>query len=219
MRLRDEPKLRRALHGLYVALFEARKLSPDDFKDSRLTTIQTAFMGVEDCGWRVIGITPEALELLATMDFHKHKLPRRLCRGHVVDRIQTTRALFAHAKPLNQKRFFETFLANDCTVIMLVEQNRGKSSFPRYLDIDNPDADFFPNGGLIGWKQRKKERDFLAVLHTDFKKGRCLTVDSGRSPDKPVRMAKRHADSLSKKPRKAGGKGVAKPSGRSGTFR
>jgi len=180
VRLRDDPKLRRALYGLYVALFEARTLSPDDFKDSRLTTIQTAFMGVENYGWRVIGITPEALELLATVDFQKHKLPRRLCRGHVVDRIQTTRALFAHVKPLNQKRFFETFLTNDCTVIMLVEQNRGKLLFPPYLEIDNPDAVLFPNGGLIGWKQRKTERDFLQALHIDFKKGRCRVMKPGR---------------------------------------
>lgn len=189
MRLRHDPKLRRALYGLYVALFEARKLSPDDFKASRLTTIQTAFMGVEDCGWRVIGITPEALNLLATVDFQKHRLPRRLCRGHVVDRIQTTRALFAHVKPLNQKRFFEFFLENDCTVIMLVEQNRGTSSFPGYVKIDNPDAALFPNGGLIGWKQRKAEREFLAELYTELKVGRCRRVKSGRRRKEPVPRA------------------------------
>jgi len=179
MRLREDSKLRSALYGLYVALFEAKRLSPQDFKDSRLTTIQTAFMGVENVGWRVVGITPEALKRLASVKFRKHQLPRALCRGHLVNRVQTTRQLFAHTKPLSKKQFFDIFLSNDCTVIMLVEQNKTGVSFPRYIDIDNPDAELFPNGGLIGWKHRKKERDFLAELHKEFKKGRCKFVEAG----------------------------------------
>jgi len=163
-----------------VALFEAKQLSPDDFNDSRLTTIQTAFMGVEDCGWRVIGITPEALELLASANYRKQDLPRRLCRGHKVDRIRTTRRLFALSKPLKQKQFFEIFLKNDCTVIMLVEQNRGPAGFPGYIKIDNPDAELFSNAGLMGWKHRRKERDFLADLHSGFKKGHGRLVKAGR---------------------------------------
>ena len=61
MRLRTDPALRKALYGLYVALFNAKQACPNDFRGSRLTTIQTAIMGIEDYGWRVIGITREAL--------------------------------------------------------------------------------------------------------------------------------------------------------------
>lgn len=194
MRLREDSKLRSALYGLYVALFEAKKLSPQDFKDSRLTTIQTAFMGVENFGWRVVGITPEALKRLASVKFRKQELPRALCRGHVVNRVQTTRLLFSHAKPLSKKRFFDIFLLNDCTVIMLVEQNKTGVRFPRYVAIDNPDAELFPNGGLIGWKHRKKERDFLAELHKDFRNGRCEVVETNLPRDRTVHRAKPRAN-------------------------
>ena len=83
MRLRIDAELRKALYGLYVALFNAKKACPEDFHGGRLTTIQTAIMGIENYGWQVVGITREALELLATENFDKNKLPRRLCRGHI----------------------------------------------------------------------------------------------------------------------------------------
>src|SRR5438552_2981048 len=119
MRLRTDSRLRQALYGLYVALFNAKQVCPDDFRGGRLTTIQTAFMGIENYGWRVVGITREALDLLATVDFNKNKLPRSLCRGHIVDRIETARSLFTREEPMSLEDFFDTFLHNDRTVIML----------------------------------------------------------------------------------------------------
>lgn len=165
MRLRTDPEIRRALYGLYVALFEAKTVCPADFGDGRLTTIQTAVMGIENWGWRVIGITTEALDLLATADFRKDKLPRRLCRGHIVDRIQTTRLLFGSGAPLALDDFFDTFLHNDRTVIMLNEQNRRAEPFPSFIEFDNPNGELFPNGALMSWKHRQAEREYLRRLY------------------------------------------------------
>lgn len=167
MRLATDPTLRQALHGLYVALFNAKRACPADFHGSRLTTIQTAIMGVEDYGWRVVGITREALDLLATADFNKNKLPRQLCRGHIIDRIVTTRLLFERKAPMGIDEFFEAFLNADRTVIMLNKQNDHTKQFPDYIKIDNPDAALFPNGSLMSWKHRKKEREFLRQLHSE----------------------------------------------------
>jgi hypothetical protein len=172
MRLRKDSNLRSALYGLYRALFEAKKSCPDDFNDSRLNTIQTAYMALENVGWRVVGITPEALKLLASVDFRKEALPRKLCRGHIVDRIQTTRKLFNRKQPVSERGFFQIFLASDRTVIMLAEQNQHGSAFPNFIEVDNPDGTLFPNGGLMAWKHQKKERDFLMALakHHKIKK-------------------------------------------------
>ena len=168
MRLKTDPALRKALYGLYVALFKARKTSPDDFHDGRLTTILTAIMGIENYGWRVIGITRGALELLATVDFNKNKLPRSLCRGHKYDRIKTTKKLFNQEKPMQIDEFFKVFLCNDQTVIMLNKQNDHTKQFPKFIKIDNPDAELFPNGSLMGWKHRKIERDCLRRLYSSL---------------------------------------------------
>lgn len=166
MRLRTDPVLRQALYGLYVALFNAKQTCPDDFHDRHLTTIQTAIMGIENYGWRVIGITREALDLLATADFNKNKLPRRLCRGHIIDRVLTTRLLFDREEPMSLESFFDTYLDNDRTVIMLNEQNHHTMSFPTFIEIDNPDGELFPNGSLMSWKHRKMEREYLRHLHS-----------------------------------------------------
>jgi hypothetical protein len=149
-------------------------LGPEDFHGGRLTTILTAIMGIEDYGWRVVGITREALDLLAITDFNKNKLPRQLCRGHIVDRIETTRLLFQREAPMGLEEFFEVFLKSDRTVIMLNKQNDHTKPFPAYIEIDNPDAALFPNGSLMGWKHRKKEREFLRELH--FEHLRCRRI-------------------------------------------
>lgn len=122
-------------------------------------------MGIENYGWRVVGITREALNLLATADFDKNKLPRRLCRGHIVNRIQTVRSLFTGKEPLPLEEFFRTFVDNDRTVVMLNTQNDHSKPFPVYIEIDNPTAELFPNGSLVSWKHRKRERDYLRQLH------------------------------------------------------
>ena len=167
MRLETDQALRQALYGLYVALFNAKKACPNDFPYGRLTTIQTAIMGIEDYGWRVVGITREALDLLAKKDFYKNKLPRRLCRGHIRGRKETTKLLFGEENPMPLEAFFNLFLANDQTVIMLSEQNHANPS-PTYIEIDNPNAELFSNGSLMGWKHRKKERDYLRQLHSEL---------------------------------------------------
>lgn len=168
MKLETDPILRQALHGLYVALFNAKRACPTDFHGSRLTTIQTAIMGIEDYGWRVVGIPREALDLLATVDFDKNKLPRQLCRGHIIDRIETTRLLFDREKPMHLGEFFKAFLNADQTVIMLNKQNDHTKHFPDYIKIDNPNAALFPNGSLMSWKHRKKEREFLRHLYLEL---------------------------------------------------
>ena len=121
-------------------------------------------MGIENYGWRVIGITREALDLLATKDFNKSKLSGQLCRGHKKDRIKTTRELFDLKKPMKLDEFYKVFLRNDQTVIMLKKQNNTKP-FPKFIKINNSNAELFPNGPLIGWKHRKKECEYLRQLH------------------------------------------------------
>jgi hypothetical protein len=173
MRLKTDTHLRKALYGLYLALFEASKACPKDFHRGRLTTILTGMMGLENDGWRVVGITSAALRLLAQTEFDKRKLPRKLCRGHLVDRSRTASVLFERPTPAELREFFEVFLQNDRTVIMLAEENpaRHAGEFPEFIPIDNPDAELFPNGSLIGWKHRESDREFLRELHATVQRG------------------------------------------------
>lgn len=162
-RMYTDEALREALHSLYVALHAAHKKTPADFHNGRLTTILTGIKGVENLGWRVVGITREALAVFAEHDFNRPS--RMLCRGHIKDRAATTRRLFEGDVPLPLTEFFDVFLEADQTVIMTTAQNKMHAAFPKYIQIDNPTAELFPNGSLVGWKHRKQEREFLKRLH------------------------------------------------------
>ena len=73
---------------------------------------------------------------------------RRLQRGHITDRVETARQLFSGDKPL-----------------------------PKYIAIDNPGAQLFPCGSLIGWQHRKAEVDFLRQLFKE--QGEANPVNAG----------------------------------------
>ena len=167
MIIRSDQTLRLAIYGVYVALFNARLQCPDGFLDRDMTRLLTGLMSAKEWSWRVIGITPEALEVFAEHDF---KRPAgKLQRGHQVDRVVTARELFQREKPENIDEFFHTFLKNDQTVLMTNQQNRHRkvASVPQYIPIDNNEATLFPSGTLVGWKHRKVEVDFLRQLHLD----------------------------------------------------
>lgn len=80
-------------------------------------------MGARPWSWRVIGITPAALELFAINDFKRP--PRQLQRGHKQDRASTAQALyFDIPEPMTLVQFFEFFLERDKTVIMTNDENK-----------------------------------------------------------------------------------------------
>lgn len=168
--------LRESLYSLYLALHQAKQNCPNEFSDGRLTTILTSIMGLENHGWRVVGITKQALQKYSDNNF-KHP-PKCLCRGHVVDRVETTRRLFKSNIPEPIDIFFDIFIKNDCTVIMLNEQNRNQLDLDCVITIDNPNGELFPNTGFIGWKYRKAEQNFLRQLHSNL---HPLEVNEGAS--------------------------------------
>ena len=114
---------------------------PDGFRDNDTTRLLTALMGSMPWSWRVIGITPEALDLFKQNNFKRP--PRLIQRGHQINRIETARKLFAGPAPAKLDEFFDIFLKNDETVLMTSEQNKQKL-FPNYITINNPNADLFP---------------------------------------------------------------------------
>jgi len=50
---------------------------------------------------------------------------------------------------------------------MLNEQNR-TTPFPSFVEINNPNGELFPNGSLMSWKHRAKEREYLRQLHSSL---------------------------------------------------
>ena len=155
------------MHAVYVAIFKAKQACPNGFGDNDVTRLLTSLMGGKPWSWRVVGITPEALDLFAQNNFKRP--PKLIQRGHKFARVKTARKLFERPAPATLDEFFRIFLKNDKTVLMTAEQNQRKQ-FPKYSGINNPDGDLFPCGPLVGWQHGKNEVEFLRKLYARTKK-------------------------------------------------
>lgn len=158
--------LRTALFDLYLALFTTFKKNPGVFTKADATRMLTSLMGSRPWSWRVIGITPDALEVFAANNFQR--VAGLVHRGHRNDRASTAQMLLLErTTPMPIDDFFETFLLRDQTVLMTKKQNkhRPRGVFPDFIDISS-DEEVFPCGTLVGWRHRKAEVEYLKNLYT-----------------------------------------------------
>lgn len=155
----------RTTYALYWALHQVHKKAPTVWTVQECTRVLTAIMAAKSYSWRVIGITPSALHEFAGADF-RNKSGQGITRAHLRPRIETVRTLMLPPEPLSQEIFFDTWLANDTTVLCARGENRG--AIPKYIPIDNEQGTLFScHGKLAGWHHRKTEQDFLRALHRD----------------------------------------------------
>lgn len=127
----------RALHGLSSALHQAHKQAPTFLRIQDCKRILTAIMGEQTFSWRVIGITPAALDAFAATGFNS-KSGQGITRAHLRQRIDTVRELLLPDKPLSEREFFEIWLANDRTILCARGEN--KVAIPKYIPIENDDG-------------------------------------------------------------------------------
>lgn len=168
MRALIKPAHQRALYDLYLKLFSIYKLCPDLFPDMRLTTVFTAIMGSQPWGWRVVGISRNALKEYKKVQY-KHPA-HALHRGHIKMRANTAKKFLEKPDaPLSREKFFKAYLEGDKTLIMTVEENRSGKIPDDYVKIRNPRGELFRNAS-IGWRHGKVETEFLRALASSLKR-------------------------------------------------
>jgi hypothetical protein len=109
--------------------------------------------------WRVVGITPKALELYRLNNF---KSSKGLVRGHLNMRIKTFELFFSTDRELSFNEFWKLFKKNDPVILMTKEENNSHD-IPSYIKISNPKAKFFTNSG-INWQLTKQDVELLKSL-------------------------------------------------------
>jgi hypothetical protein len=157
------------IHAVYVAVYNL------PFKTQQKSTLLTTLMGGADWSWRVTGITVGALEALAANDYRYVK--GKVCRAHLVARIDTARAVFEIPQPLPEDQFFTRIWKNDKTVIATKSENKTGGTLPKALPIDS-NLGMFTCNPLVGFKCGKKEADFLRNLHKAYKAGVVAVKES-----------------------------------------
>lgn len=148
-------------HALYVALHAARRVAPELWTDQQCTHVLSTMMGRQNWSWRVVGVTPAALDALAGVNFYNRK-ELGLVRAHLVNRIVFIRQLMHMPQPASFDYFVRHWTANDRTVLALRSEN-GKDGFRAYLPFNA--LGLFSSERLAGWVHGKAERVFLKELN------------------------------------------------------
>jgi hypothetical protein len=186
----------RTTYALYWALHQVHKKAPTVWTVQECTRVLTAIMAAKSYSWRVIGITPSALHEFASAGF-RSRSGQGITRAHLRPRIETVRTLMNPPEPLSQETFFDTWLANDATVLCAKGENR--ATIPKYIPIDNElGALFSGHRKLAGWHHRKAEQDFLRALHQDHTKSNQKRAEPERSSAKVIRKEIRIAHNKGK---------------------
>ena len=147
---------KKKIYAVYLAIFAL------PFPLPKKTTLLTALMGGTVWSWRVVGITPSALELLAENGYRYKK--GNICRAHLVARIETARKVFERRRPFSESHFFNRFWENDKTVIATRAENRTNNGLPKKWIRINSDLGLFPSG-LVSFRHGRKEVSHLRELH------------------------------------------------------
>lgn len=149
-----------ASYELYVALHRAHRQHPMIFDMGRCTSILTAIMGGRTWSWRVVGITPAALQKFRDAGYKK--LPGDgIQRGHIQSRFKTTAELMQPEEPLSPENFARVWIENDQTVLCAKGEN--KDSLPDFISFADVEHALFQSS-KVAWRHGKAERDFLMTL-------------------------------------------------------
>lgn len=151
---------RSAIYAVYAAIFNL------PFALRRKNMLLTTLMGGAAWSWRVTGITVGALEVLEANNYKYAK--GKVCRAHMVARIETARRVFDLPQPMPEDEFFKIFWENDKTIITTKSENKTGGTLPEPLPIDY-ELGLFQSNNLVGWKHGKKEADCLRKLHAAYK--------------------------------------------------
>ncbi len=155
----DIEEVKKALYEIYLVLYKHRHIYK---RPSHLVATYTEAFANQPWTWKVVGITRQALDLLAANDF---EIPtHQICRGHFIDRRATIKEMFARDQPMQFDEFWETAIERDKTVLMTYKENGKGKPFPEYIPFDS--GDLFPDG--VGVTYRKAEKEFLKKKHSEL---------------------------------------------------
>lgn len=120
--------------------------------------------------WRVIGITKEALELLASCGFEKP--PKAIQRGHLVSRADVAAYIFSQSEGFISKQELEYVLwFYDQTVLMTVDQNKKTYATPEFYKFEFDEGlDVLFASAYIGHVYGEREKNFIRDFFSNKEK-------------------------------------------------
>lgn len=150
------------IYAVYLALHKGHRLAPDVWTVTECNRVLSAATAAKAKSWRVIGITPEALERLTSFGF-KYRSGEGFTRAHLRSRVGTVRKVLLPKRPLSLRQLADVWQKSDKTVIC--DRGRNKRKVPPYFRISNLKGELFScHKKLAGWHHKKAEQDYLREL-------------------------------------------------------
>ena len=116
--------------------------------------------------WRVVGITPDALEIFKNHEFQK-KSRISINRSHIIQRFSFYKSLLENNNEIkNAETFWKLYYDNDMTVLASASENMSnnetilKNAYP----VPEDERNLFQTSGY-SWKHKEEEIKFLKELY------------------------------------------------------
>ncbi len=131
---------------------------------NRVKLLSTLF-SINPNSWRVVGITPEALEIFEKHEFQK-KSGMRINRSHITQRFGFYQTLLDPKNKISgAEEFWNLYYENDMTILASASENMSadESIFERAYPVPQDERKLFQTAGYA-WKHRDEEEEFLKDL-------------------------------------------------------
>lgn len=154
----DEQKLKEVIFHDYLLI---KQMSAP--METKIKLLSILFSVNPNC-WRVIGISPKALEIFAKHNFKK--ISRMgINRSHLVQRHDQYESML-NGDFKNESDFWEVYFKNDVTILSTSTENMSASNafVNEALTVPVDQRQLFKTSGYA-WKHKKEEEDFLKQLY------------------------------------------------------
>ena len=153
-----DSQMKELIYKFYCLIYES------DFSLAKKRALLTAVMAYEQWSWRVVGITEDAIRVIARNGFRKPK--HALARDHTQPRAITyTKVFCSGLMPFEE--WWNWIWTHDKTILMTNKEHNSKNVSKVY-PVD-PGVGLFRSTGLVGWRHTIAiEGEFVRQLTNQY---------------------------------------------------
>ena len=154
---------KKCIYSFYILIYES------NFSLAKKRSVMTAALGYEKWGWRVVGITKEAVFKIAENNF---KLPKGLQRDHRLRSRKKTYDEIFKGEKLSFEKWWENVWKYDQTILMTAEEHSQKRQLTEndLIKIDYSLGHF--RSAVVGMDFSKRDRQFVRNIFESIQNDR-----------------------------------------------
>ena len=161
--IHDPKHLKEVLFHDYLLITNMRTLDTNKIK------LLSNLFSINPNSWRVVGITPAALEIFKQHEFQKRS-GMRINRSHLTQRFGFYQKLLKmKAEIKDPETFWNLYHDHDMTILASSSENMSKdmSALNNAYPVPRDERNLFQTAGYA-WKHKEEEEQFLIELNDKY---------------------------------------------------